>query len=1075
MARGKNAFDFEPTGFFAFRTPLLPWEELEAWADGLRAPQAGGDDATQLGETLAADRALLRRRLVRLLERPEIREALFVAAPALQVGVDAWLRDPDSKKGRRAEESLVRYFLRMTTRPTPFGLFSGCSMGILDGATRLRLVDRGGYRRHTRLDTDYLFALTGDLGREGEIRRLLRYRPNSSLYSAAGRLRYAEARLHGRTRLHHLVAVNVDDYLQQTLERAAAGATLAELAGGLVAADPDGEIELEEAEEYVEELIDAQILVSDLSPVVTGRESIHDLLDQLAELPAAAPVLAGLTEARDRLADLDEAGLGSEPDSYHAIAERLEELPTEVKLPRLFQVDMIKPAPEAALGPQVTAEIERGLAILERFVEVPRDDALSRFREDFTARYGDKRSVPLFAALDEEVGIGFAGSQSSDASPLLAGLRLPGTPQQPTVGWGRRAELLFGKLEQALARGAREISLSKKDLNKLGDREPPLLPDGFQVMASIAAESAEAIDRGEFELLLRNAYGPSGAQLLGRFCHADEALHRRVEEHLRREEAMQPEAIFAEIVHLPEGRIGNILARPTLRQHEIPFLGRSGVPEERQIPAADLLVSVSGQEILLHSARLGRRVIPRMTTAHNYSSRSLGVYRFLCSLQAQGVTPNLGWSWGGLESAAFLPRVRSGRLVLARARWKVTGEEIRQLAGKKDGGRFAAVQAWRARRDLPRHLALQDGDNELLVDLDNILSIDTFLAVVKRRPGCTLAELFPAASDQLCVDSSEGRYVHELIVPYVRRQAPPQPPRAPLVQPSGQRTFLPGSQWLYAKLFTGTATADQLLTGVVRPLVAQALASGAADGWFFIRYGDPKWHLRLRFHGEPQRLQGEVLPMLHRAVVPLAENGWLWGLQLDTYDRELERYGGADGMAVSERLFEVDSDAVLEILDNLEGDEGAEARWRLAFRGIDQLLSDLGFDAAAKLPILQRMQASWAREFNVDGGVRKQLANRLRKERPELESLLQADYGEDDPLAPGFAILDRRSQRLAPIRDELRDLQAAGKLSLPLEDLATSFVHMFTNRLIRSQGRVHELVLYDFLYRLNQSRAARKK
>ena len=126
----KHALDLEPSGFFAFRTPLLPWQELAAWTRGLEAPGATGDDA-ELERAVSADRRRLRERLLQLIERPEIREALFVAAPALEVGVAAWLRDPDGKKGRRAEESLVRYFLRMTTRPTPFGLFSGCSVGVV--------------------------------------------------------------------------------------------------------------------------------------------------------------------------------------------------------------------------------------------------------------------------------------------------------------------------------------------------------------------------------------------------------------------------------------------------------------------------------------------------------------------------------------------------------------------------------------------------------------------------------------------------------------------------------------------------------------------------------------------------------------------------------------------------------------------------------------------------------------------------------------------------------------------------------------------------------------------------------
>ncbi len=35
--------------------------------------------------------------------------------------------------------ALVRYFLRMAGRATPFGLFAGCTVGTIDGETRLAI------------------------------------------------------------------------------------------------------------------------------------------------------------------------------------------------------------------------------------------------------------------------------------------------------------------------------------------------------------------------------------------------------------------------------------------------------------------------------------------------------------------------------------------------------------------------------------------------------------------------------------------------------------------------------------------------------------------------------------------------------------------------------------------------------------------------------------------------------------------------------------------------------------------------------------------------------------------------
>ncbi len=1164
--RSSIGFDFVPSGFFAFRTPLLPFEEVEAWSAGLAAPAAG---AEELAAALAADRAMLRARLGALAERPDVAEALFVASPSLAEALDTWRRDPDGKKGLRAERALVRYFLRMASRATPFGLFSGCSTAVLEtgdappapdaggGApaegnegdegdaavssrtaprTRLVLGPRAGYRRHTRLDMDYLFALCEELERAPEMRRELRYRPNSSLYRAGGRLRYAEARLDDKVRSHHLVAVEASDYLEATLERARDGALAADLAAALVTAEgaaAEVEISREDADAFLTELIDSQVLVSDLSPPVTGPEAIHDLVDHLAGLDAGQEGARRLAAARDALAELDAGGVGAPAERYRTIAADLEALPTKVEMARLFQVDMVKLPAEAGLGPEVMAEIVRGVDLMRRLSARARQESLERFRKEFQERYGDQREAPLVEVLDEEIGIGFerASDLGAEASPLLRNLALSPPAADTSQPWGPRQAVLLAKMQEAQAGGLQQIELTAEDLERMapaGAGEPQAFPDAFQVVATVAAASPEALDRGEFQLLVGHAGGPSGARLLGRFCHAEELLCDQTRKHLRAEEAIRPEAIFAEIVHLPQGRIGNILSRPVMREYEIPFLGRSGAPEERQIPVTDLLVSVSGNQIVLRSRRLGREVIPRLTSAHNFAMRSLGLYRFLCTLQSQEIAGGVGFSWGPLESAPFVPRVTHGRLVLARAGWWMTADEIKQLAKAAGTDRYAAVQEWRRRRRLPRLVTLADGDNELLVDLDNTLAIDAFLDVVEERDRARLHELFPGP-EALIAEGPEGRFVHELVIPFHRLPRPAAAAETAVAAPgaaagaaaappaeataaaaaavgtaAGQattaagtaagsapagnglqvrRTFAPGSEWLFAKLYTGTATADRVLRDVLAPLVREALAEGWSDSWFFIRYGDPEWHLRVRFHGDPEALTGRVLPALHAGVTPLLDDGRLWKLQLDTYEREVERYGGPFGIGLVERLFQADSDAVLEILDMLEGDEGADVRWRLAFYGVDALLNDLGLDAEAKLSVLGRMRQGFAQEFTgpADGdgknakALQVQLDQKFRAERPKLDPLLDAGGDPENAFAPALDVLGRRSRANAPILEELRRLEAAGKLQGRLTDMAVSLAHMHVNRFIRSAARAHEMVLYDFLFQTHRSRAARAR
>ncbi len=1065
--------EFIPSDLVVLRTPLLPMEEIEAWSAGLLSPAQPGD-----AEAFQHDRALLRRRLQALLERPEVREALFLASPDLTESLAQWQRDPDGKKGQRTENGLVRYFLRMASRPTPFGLFSGCTPGTVGDSTRIALAERREYRRHSRIDMDYLFALCEHLGADPELRSEILFRPNSSLSLTAGRFRYAEARVNARLRTYHLVAVNESEALRSTLERAADGARLEDLAAALVDGDPDREITREDAMAFLHQLVDNQFLLPDLALPVTGEESTPGFLRQLGDLRAAAGAKERLAGAERELAAIDAGGLGSDPERYRGIAGELEPLGVPVGLSRLFQVDMIKPAREVVLGPEVIDEILRGVELLHGLTPVRGEGALDSFRSAFKERYGEGREVPLLDVLDEESGIGFdrSGAVAAEASPLFEGL--PFQPRSDRVMAPRSPQdaVLLRLLARALAEGRMEIDLAKEDLDRLAASQRPFLPDAFHTMVTLVAGSPEALAGGDWRLILEHAAGPSGAKVFGRFCHADEQIRAGVAAHLAAEESHLPEALFAEVVHLPAGRIGNILARPVLRNHEIPFLGRSGAPRERQIPVQDLTVTVNGDRIRLRSQRLGREIVPCLTTAHNTARESLGVYRFLAALRAQGVAGGMRWDWGGhLEAAPFLPRVSSGRLVLSRARWLVLKSEIKRVAAAAGAERYRLAQAWREELRMPRFVALVDGDNELLLDFHNPLSLDAAIELVKNRDQMVFMEQYPAP-DELCAAGPEGRFFHELVVPFVRRPAErPRPAAVPRTAFAAiARSFPPGSEWLYAKLYTGTATADEILQYEIGPLAREAVAAGEARSWFFIRYADPEWHLRLRFHGDPGRLREGVLPRLDDCFRRLLDFGAVWKLQLDTYEREVERYGGAEGIELSEQLFHHDSEAAVDMLDSLADEAGADLRWRLILAGMDRLMEDFGLDLEGRQRAAERGRAAFASRYRQEA-LREPMADRLRKERRALERLIVEREEGPEEARPALGALHRRSEALAGIVRELQVRERQGRLQGTLAEMLISYVHMFVNRLSRSAGPEHELVLYDFLAQIYSSLLARAR
>ena len=114
-------------------------------------------------------------------------------------------------------------------------------------------------------------------------------------------------------------------------------------------------------------------------------------------------------------------------------------------------------------------------------------------------------------------------------------------------------------------------------------------------------------------------------------------------------------------------------------------------------------------------------------------------------------------------------------------------------------------------------------------------------------------------------------------------------------------------------------------------------------------------------------------------------------------------------------MFHADSEAALAIVDLLEpGEVGDDARWRVALRGIDVLLEDLGFDLPAKAVLLKTAREAVATELKADRGFKHWLSDRYRDERKRIEILLDPEQDEASDLWSGLVVLREHSAAVKP-------------------------------------------------------------
>ncbi|HWH94856.1 MAG TPA: thiopeptide-type bacteriocin biosynthesis protein [Baekduia sp.] len=259
----------------------------------------------------------------------------------------------------------------------------------------------------------------------------------------------------------------------------------------------------------------------------------------------------------------------------------------------------------------------------------------------------------------------------------------------------------------------------------------------------------------------------------------------------------------------------------------------------------------------------------------------------------------------------------------------------------------------------------------------------------------------------------------------------------------------PGSEWLYAKLYMAPDLTDELIGGPLRALTRELTDTRRVFSWFFLRFVDPDFHVRLRMRGDPATLTTSVLPRMCEWAQRLVEQRTLERFALDTYEPEIERYGGPAGVLLAERAFAADSVAVAELVARREAIL-SEIDWaQLGAWTVDDLLDALG--------IRRDERASWYRgRYAIY-----EHASEFRSARTLLRALLDSGDAPRGGHARDLvtAILVQRRAALRDVARGFDELTRREQLSLPLADIAASLVHMHCNRLCAAATDVESKIV----------------
>lgn len=1014
--------------------------------------------------------------IAQLLDDDFFLEAIYIASPLLyEECLKLKSGEVKSEKDRsKLINSLYRYYTRMYTRSTPFGLFSTCDVAEWGDGNQVGVTRE--YSRHTRLDMHFLQTMVAVISQITYVSELLLYHANNTAYLSGTEMRYIEHSYLNNKRKYKISAVNNNRYILQVLEAAKKGISKKEMVDMVV---KEG-ITQADAEDFIGNLIESQLLISEFEVAITGKEDFaFQILGHLQVIYERSgswyiqSILNFFKTIVNELQVLDN-NKSNKVEAYKNIIAKLKQLQPVIDEGKTFHIDSYRigqtPLTIRESAKDEILELVDYLAQLnEGFFVV--NNNLEEFKAKFMNRY-EHQAVGLAEVLDTDIGIGYPINRKVSSAPIVDDIPLPNKE-------GGSTQIQMSVIEKWLSdlftnptnANAYCIDLSKQPQHRLfkkisaNNNKWKSAPLSFSFMFRVLNDEQQSI-------LFETIMGPSAASILARFTYGNPTIKNVMENIVEEEMQMVENAILAEIVHLPDNRVTNVIMHPPVRNFEIPYLAAPTVTKDHTIELADLYIKCENNEIILFSKRLNKRILPRKTHMHNHVTNSLPLYHFLADLQDQGSNSSFAiFGTELLKAFIFFPRLYYKTTIISPAMWNF-GESITEQLKNINEGDDSFIHELRVKYRIPQRVLHVDGDNDLLVDFDNPGSVQIWLNLVKARPTVLLKEFLYQE------DPSNNTFMHQYIASIVCTEKKVYGDPIPFGSLNNQgetpRQFLLGSEWLYLKLYCGIGSVDTVLTKMVSPLMKQLMQQGVLHKWFFVKYFDTDYHIRLRLHLKNSADMHLVLSIFNDHMLQSPDKQLVWKIQPDVYTREIERYG-ADTIDICEYLFFVDSLTAVEMPSYIPTAQHDKMFFLWGMKMVDDMLLALQLTTAEKIDFIDSIRKGYQYEFNANKDTNEGINKKYNSLKVEMAAILGNEATAVNAYKKMYLLVQQKAAMQSVALADLAKRKQESKLTINFYGLLSSLIHMMLNRIISNKERLHEFLAYEFLLKYYRMMSFKEK
>lgn len=915
----------------------------------------------------------------------------------------------------KLNDTLIKYISRIGYRTIPFGSFSG--LGLVKSEysknSNGELIIKNRYSKSS-LDLSLLYKRNIYPSSTTNYEDC-KFSLNPTVKYNKGKYRYIDFKIDSNgNHNYNYISFDSNVYIKKIFALVKKKKNIKEIIYSIV----DNNIKYEDAKDFVNELIESKILISDFEPSTIGFESLQQNNNDK---------INKFLEKFDNLNFYDKSRI------HYNIQKKQIEKGNISHNENLLYVNTFFSS-KGIFSDKQTSLIKKSINVLNEFlIRFKQDNSfgIDEFKKDFEKRF-EGEPISILDALDPEKGISYQNNKSKENDFELMD------------------SFFLKKINKNLNNKVTQINDTElNQILKLKEtHQTDKSPTGCARVSLYKENNSDII-------YIKSLSPHSPTRILSRFTNSNEEIHLLCLEIANYEEEEFSETILAELDFLPNIHQGNILNRSRFRKYRIIIHSKEN--SKYCIPISDLFLKIHNGELIIVSKKLKKKIIPCFSTALNTeASDVLPMVKFLVDYYYNQFNHTAGF----LDIRKYhryykhIPRIMYNNIILSKESWQINVHDFMYENNLKNDynkndieNAVRTFSTNREKLEIPRWFEFVIDDLETYVDSENENMVRLFLTELNKRKEIILFEVL-SESFQSVVRSNHGEpHNNEFFIPFKNHDFK-YSNNDSLFNISKVdrkiRFFIPGSEWLYYKIYINQKYSTKFLI-LLSDKLNKMMSKGEIKKFFYLMFIDSKFHIRLRININKE-YYSSVNEKMSNFLNSLFEQYYLKNILIDTYVREIERYG-VNNIDLVETIFHLDSEISMEFV-HLSFVDKIDS-WVYSTKLIDFYINLVFENITDKLSFVREMK------FHLEN----QLGNRVSNKTKWVNENYSSNSENIINVFTNDAIINNSFKK--KITNQFFNLQFSKTHTLKY--YIGNIIHMHITRISNKENILYEFLVYSIL------------